>query len=51
MASTRPRMMKRKRLQVLVADLLGENQKLRFKVAQLEQQAQRAERMPAEAKE
>lgn len=41
----------RTRLQVLVADLLSENQKLRFEVAQLEQQARRAERMLAEAME
>jgi hypothetical protein len=41
----------RTRLQVLIAELLSENQKLRFKVAQLEQQAQRAERRLAEAKE
>lgn len=39
----------RTRLQVLIADLLSENQKLLFKVAQLEQETHRAERMLAEA--
>lgn len=39
----------RTRLQVLVADLLSENQKLRFEVAQLVQQARRAERALVEA--
>jgi hypothetical protein len=33
----------RERLQVLVGELLSENQKLRFRVSQLEQQAQGAE--------
>jgi hypothetical protein len=35
----------RAQLQVLIADLLSENQKLRFRLAQLEHQAHRAERM------
>jgi hypothetical protein len=39
------------RLQVLIAELLIENQKLRFKVSQLERQTNGLDGMPAKTKE
>ncbi len=48
-AEVRPAKDEREPLQMLVGELLVENQRLRFRVAQLEQEAQRAERGLAEA--